>query len=437
MRPGCGWSTAAEPRMIPRTPHRTADRHRMSLRLAADVLSSHDSCLSPPDAHLDDCLSGTVCAMSGPDEPPLPRGSGRVLMLGTVVLAAAAAVVLALGAQDARLLRLGLIAALWAALLGAFAAARIRREISSDANRVDELRTVYQLELEREVAARREHMLTVERELREQAEQAERGEIAALRVELAAMRANLEKLLGGDRLVERLELRAESARVLPMAAYRHAVGDSPSFDDRCSATAALAATAKVAQVVPPLIPQVNHSLTAAGLSVRVPGGSGSAVFGSQDLRDPLPTSEWPVNERNDTAAIPRDDAELCFGPGRRYQPELDTQALPPAEPASSWLPAPWNNGISQYQDNGGHGASTREPLGSDNSGFHSNGFSNNGSHNNGSHNNGSHNNGGGARRVPREASAVGAQRTVNDLLAAHGGSSTPRRRRSREDGPQA
>ncbi|MDQ4094363.1 MAG: hypothetical protein M3143_13545, partial [Actinomycetota bacterium] len=157
--------------------------------------------------------------MSGPDERPLPRGSGRVLMLGTVVLAAAAAVVLALGAQDARLLRLGLIAALWAALFGAFAAARMRREISSDADRVDELRTVYQLELEREVAARREHMLTVERELREQAEQAERGEIAALRAELAAMRANLEKLVGGDPLVERLELRAESARVLPMAAY--------------------------------------------------------------------------------------------------------------------------------------------------------------------------------------------------------------------------
>jgi hypothetical protein len=419
-------------------------------------------------------LSGTVCAMSGPDERPLPRGSGRVLMLGTVVLAAAAAVVLALGAQDARLLRLGLIAALWAALLGAFAAARMRREISSDANRVDELRTVYQLELEREVAARREHMLTVEREMREQAEQAERGEIAALRAELAAMRANLERLIGGDPLVERLELRAESARVLPMAAYRHTFGDSSSFDDRRSATVALGATAKVAQVAP----QLTHSLTAAGLSVRVPGGSGSAVFGSQDLRDPLPTSEWPINERNDTAAPPRDDPELSFGPGRRYQPELDTQALPPVEPASSWLSAPWNNGISQYQDNGGHGTLTAEPLGSGSTGlFHSNGFPNNGSHSNGSHSigshssgshsngshsngshsngshsngshsngsnitvahvNGSRNNGGSARRVPQEASAVGTQRSVNDLLAAHGGSSTPRRRRSREDGPQA
>ena len=381
--------------------------------------------------------------MSGPDERPLPRGSGRVLMLGTVVLVVAAAVVLALGAQDARLLRLGLIGALWAALLGAFAAARMRREISSDANRVDDLRTVYQLELEREVAARREHMLTVERELREQAEQAERGEIAALRAELAAMRVNLEKLLGGDPLVERLELRAESARVLPMAAYRQTFGDSSSFDDRRSATAALGATAKVAQVAP----QITPSLTAAGLSMRVPGGAGSAVFGSQDLRDPLPTSEWSVNGRNDTAPTPREDPELCFGPGRRYGSELDTQVPLPVEPASSWPPVPWNDGISQSQDNGGYGASTREPLGPDNNEFHSNGFSNNGSHSNGSHVNGSHvngshvngshNNGGGARRAPHEASVAGAQRSVNDLLAAHGGSSTPRRRRSREDGPQA
>ena len=328
-----------------------------------------------------------------------------MLILVTVVLAVAAAAVLALGAQDVRLLRLGLIAALWAALLGAFAAARMRREISSDANRVDELRTVYQLELEREVAARREHMLTVERELREQAEQAERGEIAALRTELAAMRANLEKLLGGDPLVERLELRAESARLVPMAAYRHKFGDSLSFDDSCSATAALGATAKVA-------PQIAHSLTAAGLSVRVPGGSGSAVFGTQGLRDPLPTSEWPVNGRNDATPTPREDPELCFGPGRLYRPELDTQVPPPEK-----------NG---FHSNGFH-----------NNGSHSNGSHNNGSHNNGSHNNGSHNNGGGARRTPHEGTAVGVQRSVNDLLAAHGASATPRRRRSRQEGPQA
>jgi len=270
-------------------------------------------------------------------------------MLGTVVLAAAGAAVLALGAQDARLLRLGLVAALWAALLGAFAVARMRREISSGASHADELRTIYQLELEREVAARREHTLTVERELREQAQQAEQREILALRAELAAMRANLEKLVGGDPL-----------------------GKQCRVD-------------------------------------RSPVGSA------------LPTSEWPVNGRSETALTRRED------------PALDTHARPPVEPASSgdrpWNPAVsstpgwelaptrWDDGISPAQSNGRHGAPRRESSGPSSNGFHSNG---------------SHSNGGGARREAHEAPVVEAQRSVNDLLAAHGEGSVPRRRRSRE-----
>jgi uncharacterized protein DUF6779 len=325
-------------------------------------------------------------------------------MLGTAVLAAAGAAVLALGAQDARLLRLGLVAALWAALLGAFAVARMRREISSGASRADELRTIYQLELEREVAARREHTLTVERELREQAQQAEQREILALRAELAAMRANLEKLMGGEPLGERVALRAESARLLPQHAHPHHFDDSPSFDDKRSTAAALGAMAKA-----------TGSRTAAGSSVRVPGGAGAGSA--------LPTSEWPVNGRSETVLT------------RREEPDLDTHARPPVEPASSgdrpWNPAVpstpvwelaptrWDGGISHAQGNGRHGAPRRESSGPSS---------------NGSHSNGSHNNGGGARREAQEAPVVGAQRSVNDLLAAHGEGSVPRRRRSREAG---
>ena len=144
-----------------------------------------------------------------------PRWSGRVLVLSTFVLAAAAATVLILGAQDARLLRLGLVAALWAALLGAFAAARLRHETSSYADRSEQLRAVYQLELEREVTARREHALTVECGLREQVELSQRREIVELRAELAGMRANLEQLLGARPSAERVMLRGEPAQLPP------------------------------------------------------------------------------------------------------------------------------------------------------------------------------------------------------------------------------
>lgn len=142
---------------------------------------------------------------------PSRRVSCRILMMSTVVTAVAAAAVLAVGTQDARLLRLGLVAALWAALLGAFAAAQMRREARSSVDHADHLRSTYQLELEREVTARREHALTVERELREQAERTQRREIVELRAEIAAMRANLERL-GGASLVERVTLRAPAAR---------------------------------------------------------------------------------------------------------------------------------------------------------------------------------------------------------------------------------
>ncbi|HET9258213.1 MAG TPA: DUF6779 domain-containing protein, partial [Pseudonocardiaceae bacterium] len=135
-----------------------------------------------------------VSAMSATQLRPVPGGSAPVLMFSTAVMAAAAAAVLAVGTQDARLLRLGVIAALWAALLGAFAAARMRREARSNADHADQLRRTYQLELEREVSARREHELRVEHQLRERAEQSARREMVELRAELAAMRANLESL---------------------------------------------------------------------------------------------------------------------------------------------------------------------------------------------------------------------------------------------------
>ncbi|MBA2473641.1 MAG: hypothetical protein DLM61_10590 [Pseudonocardiales bacterium] len=132
--------------------------------------------------------------MSGTAEPASLPGSARVLMMSTVVMAASAAAVLALGTQDARLLRLGVVAALWAALLAAFTTARARREVSSRAEHADQLRAVYQLELQREVVARREHALAVERALREQAQLSQQREIGQLRAELAAIGGNLAQL---------------------------------------------------------------------------------------------------------------------------------------------------------------------------------------------------------------------------------------------------
>jgi hypothetical protein len=159
--------------------------------------------------------------MTGLDERPSRLGSGRstgrVLVYVSVTLAVAAAAVLVLGYDDARLLRLGILAALWAALAGAFAAATMRSQAGSAGDRTEDLRAIYQLELEREVAARREHELAVERDLRRDIEQSNRHELDALRAELRTLRENLESVLGGELLVERVALRAESTRVRSLA----------------------------------------------------------------------------------------------------------------------------------------------------------------------------------------------------------------------------
>ncbi len=269
-------------------------------------------------------------------------------------MAAAAAAVLALGAQDAHLLRLGVVAALWAALLAAFTTARARREISSRAEHADQLRAAYQLELQREVVARREHALTVERAIREQAQLSQQREIGQLRAELAAIGGNLARL----------------------------------------AAAAPTSTLAIASAVPS-----TTATTSVTATITTPAIAPAARL---------------TTTARDSLAGP----ELGFGPGRAQ--------------TSAWAaaPCPTDRHISNGESlkggvpngQGRHGVPSRQRLGSNNG---------NGSHHNG---NGSHHNGNGARQAPADTpTAAGTQRTVGDLLAAHGVAAVPRRRHVHKD----
>lgn len=141
-------------------------------------------------------------------------GNGRSTLLwgGALVLAAAATSLLVLS-NDARMLRLGLIAALWAALLGAFAVARLRHRVLESEQAAADRQRIYELELEREIAARREYELEAQAEARRRASEESDGQIRALQAELAKLRTTLEQVIGGDVLFERVALRAESTRV--------------------------------------------------------------------------------------------------------------------------------------------------------------------------------------------------------------------------------
>ena len=146
------------------------------------------------------------------------RGARRPGWLLLTVL-----LVLAIGASSAlvftsrvELLKLAVILALWAAVVAAFVSVIYRRQSDIDQAKVRDLKLVYDLQLDREISARREYELTVEAQLRRELTSEIRAhaadEVAGLRAELAALRANLEILFDAD-LSHRPAIETDRSRV--------------------------------------------------------------------------------------------------------------------------------------------------------------------------------------------------------------------------------
>ncbi|CAN5350544.1 hypothetical protein BH09ACT7_BH09ACT7_07090 [soil metagenome] len=129
------------------------------------------------------------------------RRPGWLLLTVLLVLAIAASSALVF-TNRVELLKLAVILALWAAVVGAFVSVIYRRQSDADAAKVRDLKLVYDLQLDREISARREYELTVETHLRRELSSELRAqasdEVAALRAELAALRTNLEILFDAD-----------------------------------------------------------------------------------------------------------------------------------------------------------------------------------------------------------------------------------------------
>ncbi|MBF6333991.1 DUF6779 domain-containing protein [Nocardia transvalensis] len=146
-------------------------------------------------------------------------------MIGVLILLGLIASVFLIFSNSLQLVRVGLVTALWAAVIGALAATRYRREAAIDQAKARDLQTVYQLQLEREITARREYELSVEARVRQEVG-ADAAELAALRSELTVLRESLQRLFDGDLPSERPALRADAVRIqeLPSA---NAANDNP------------------------------------------------------------------------------------------------------------------------------------------------------------------------------------------------------------------
>jgi hypothetical protein len=123
--------------------------------------------------------------------------------------------------------RVGLVAALWAAAIGALAATKYRKEATIDKAKVRDLQTVYELQLEREVTARREYELGVEARVREEVG-ADAAELAALRAELTVLRQSLQRLFDGDLPTDRPALRADATRIQELTSSGTESGNNSS-----------------------------------------------------------------------------------------------------------------------------------------------------------------------------------------------------------------
>ncbi|WP_373283651.1 DUF6779 domain-containing protein, partial [Nocardia tenerifensis] len=96
------------------------------------------------------------------------RDDAGKLFIGVLIALGLVASVFLVFSNSLQFVRIGLVAALWAAVIGALAATRYRKEATIDKAKVRDLQTVYELQLEREVTARREFELGVEARVREE-----------------------------------------------------------------------------------------------------------------------------------------------------------------------------------------------------------------------------------------------------------------------------
>src|SRR5213080_3725941 len=163
--------------------------------------------------------------MTGVGDDSRGRLTGRPFLVVGFILAIGATLALVLS-NDLRYLRLAIVAALWAALIGAFLAVKYRKQATQSEDAVAEAQAVYELELEREIAARREYELEMEAEKTNVADSKEREELAALRAEVSALRDSLQSLFGGEVLLERVALTAQATRMRKLSDENRMIPDN-------------------------------------------------------------------------------------------------------------------------------------------------------------------------------------------------------------------
>ncbi|ALG85999.1 DUF6779 domain-containing protein [Gordonia phthalatica] len=171
-----------------------------------------------------------------------PSSAGQWLLGTLVVLALIASLLMIFGNDFSITATLAVIAALWAAVIGAVLVTKYRKQADVADARSKDLRLVYELQLEREIAARRQYESDVESAIRHEVAAESNVELEELKMQVLALRASLEHLLGKPlpdvRAAIGLDRPRELGSGLRGADYAQAVHDDRVVADRDFATTA-------------------------------------------------------------------------------------------------------------------------------------------------------------------------------------------------------
>lgn len=258
------------------------------------------------------------------------RRPGWLLLSALLVLAILASSTLVF-TNRVELLRLAVILSLWAAVLAAFVSVTYRRQSQLDEARARDMKFVYDLQLNREISARREYELSVEAHLRRQLGHELRAqaadEMAALRSELMSLRSHLEALLGAD-LGDRPAL--ESDRVAEPLSMPMPPPPGRVESSRVTEVITEEVTTRV-EVVEEVVEQVVHEVTTEHPIIDVPEEPLMPASPPPPPRVAPPPPPPPPAPPEPPVAFPPRSADAHESARRRPEPPLTPWRPPETE----------------------------------------------------------------------------------------------------------
>lgn len=138
------------------------------------------------------------------------------ILLGVLIALALISSVIMLLADSAGAMKVALLAALWAAIIGFFLVYRSRTQIEATRQQMEAQEALYNSEMEKIEAERKAEVVWLEKEHALQMRVQDNETLKDIRRQLEEMRASLSELSGREWSIEPTMLRAEARRVLEL-----------------------------------------------------------------------------------------------------------------------------------------------------------------------------------------------------------------------------